>query len=175
MSAFSLPAINDRFDMLRQLGNSFIVQPNVLKSYMTESHLGRIELRLLKPYLAQRSDYPTFSRSLNLDDGPEDQATSNGSPSLNFGFAGGHTAHGQGHGFSLGLGSKGSRFSTMSGVAGVGMGKLREMLKEFEGESEEERKVRLEKWKAWEEKNPGKAQAVYRPGAYGGMPMYFGH
>lgn len=58
--------------MLRQLGNSFIVQPNVLKSYMTESHLGRIDPRLLRPYLAQRSDYSTFSRSLQLEDGTTD-------------------------------------------------------------------------------------------------------
>ena len=120
MSTFSIPALNDRFDMLRQLGNSFIVQPNVLKSYMTESHLGRIDARLLRPYLAQRSDYSQFSRSLQLDDGPveiEHQSSVLGAGSGLF---------------------KGSRLSVMSGVAGVGMGKLKEMLKEFEALSPEE-------------------------------------
>lgn len=122
MSTFGLPALNDPFDMLRQLGNSFIVQPNVLKSYMTESHLGRIDARLLRPYLAQRSDYSSFSRSLQLDDGPVD-------------------LHVENHGSILGAGSglfKGSRLSAMSGVAGVGMGKLKQMLKEFETLSPEE-------------------------------------
>ena len=87
---------------------------------MTESHLGRIDARLLRPYLAQRSDYSQFNRSLQLDDGPvevEHQTS------------------------ALGVGSglfKGSRLSVMSGVAGVGMGKLKEMLKEFEALSPEE-------------------------------------
>jgi len=156
MASYAIPAVNDRFDMLRQLGNSFIVQPNVLKSYMTEGHLGRIDPRLLKPYLAQRSDYSQFSRSLNLEDGPaatsadEPTATPNANANApvfagpSSGSAGGATntsdAGVVGHmgGMSTGSKLKGSRLSTMSGVAGVGMGKLREMLKEFEALSPEE-------------------------------------
>lgn len=127
MSKYGVPAVNERFDMLRQLGNSFIVQPNVLKSYMTESHLGRIDPRLLRPYLAQRSDYSQFSRSLNLDDGlPPEELPSSGNPAI------GHMTH------VLGSGGAGSRLSAISGVAGAGMGKLREMLKEFESMSPEE-------------------------------------
>ncbi|WWD22172.1 hypothetical protein CI109_106663 [Kwoniella shandongensis] len=134
MSAYNIPALNDRFDMLRQLGNSFIVQPNVLKSYMTESHLGRIDARFLRPYLAQRSDYSQFSRSLQLDDGPalDDNTIVSSSPLLSS-STGGHHHTGVGHGLF-----KGSRLSTMSGVAGAGMGKLKEMLKEFETYSPEE-------------------------------------
>lgn len=142
IATFAIPALNDRFDMLRQLGNSFIVQPNVLKSYMTESHLGRIDARLLRPYLAQRSDYSSFAKSLQLDDGMVDDphsgsttatmttgnntgslSTSNSSSTL----AG--PASGLGHRSKM---SAGSRLSVMTGVAGAGMGKLKEMLKEFE-------------------------------------------
>ncbi|PWN95393.1 exocyst complex component Sec10, partial [Tilletiopsis washingtonensis] len=57
ISTFGIPALSDRFDMLRQLGNLFIVQPAVLKSYMREAHLARIDERLLRPYLLRRSDY----------------------------------------------------------------------------------------------------------------------
>jgi exocyst complex component 5 len=39
------------------LGNIFLVQPEILKSYITENYLGRIESALLRPYLAQRSDW----------------------------------------------------------------------------------------------------------------------
>ncbi|KAK4685100.1 exocyst complex component 5, partial [Tremellales sp. Uapishka_1] len=114
---YAIPALNDRFDMLRQLGNSFIVQPNVLKSYMTESHLGRIDSRYLRPYLAQRVDYSQFAKSLNLETLPAENQT----PILNKNIS------------RIAVGG-----SRLSGVAGVGMGKLKEMLKEFEALTPEE-------------------------------------
>jgi len=55
--------------MLRQLGNLFVVQPEVLKSFMAESYLGQIEPSLLRPYLAQRVDYPSFARRFAEDEG----------------------------------------------------------------------------------------------------------
>ena len=109
-----MTAVNDRFDMLRQLGNSFIVQPDVLKSYLSESHLGRIELRLLRPYLQQRVDYSSFAKSLDLE-GP-DPASS----------------------VSMEDRKAANRLSTISGVAGAGMGKLKGLLKEFENMGEYE-------------------------------------
>ena len=60
--AFSIPPLNDRFEMLRQLGNVFIVQPEILQSYLTESHLARIDNRLLRPFVLQRTDYHDFSK-----------------------------------------------------------------------------------------------------------------
>lgn len=48
--------------MLRQLGNVFIVQPEILKSYLNESYLARIENRLLRPFVMMRSDYGEFGR-----------------------------------------------------------------------------------------------------------------
>ncbi|KGB80239.3 exocyst complex component protein [Cryptococcus deuterogattii R265] len=150
MASYGVPAINDRFDMLRQLGNSFIVQPNVLKSYLTESHLGRIDARLLRPYLAQRSDYPQFSRSLQLDEGLPAGAASDGTLT---------TFHAPGHGHGL---FKSSRLSTMSGVAGAGMGKLKDMLKELDSLSPEE-------------VSGARANAPKTPAAYQPMPMFYMH
>ncbi|KAL0240282.1 hypothetical protein I308_106529 [Cryptococcus tetragattii IND107] len=150
MASYGVPAINDRFDMLRQLGNSFIVQPNVLKSYLTESHLGRIDARLLRPYLAQRSDYSQFSRSLQLDEGLPAGAASDDTLT---------TFHAPGHGHGL---FKSSRLSTMSGVAGAGMGKLKDMLKELDSLSPEE-------------VSGARANAPKTPAAYQPMPMFYMH
>ncbi|XAO27932.1 hypothetical protein I312_106799 [Cryptococcus bacillisporus CA1280] len=150
MASYGVPAINDRFDMLRQLGNSFIVQPNVLKSYLTESHLGRIDARLLRPYLAQRSDYSQFSRSLQLDEGLPAGAASDDTLT---------TFHAPGHGHGL---FKSSRLSTMSGVAGAGMGKLKDMLKELDSLSPEE-------------VSGARANAPKSPAAYQPMPMFYMH
>lgn len=69
MSTFNVPLLNDRFAMLRQLGNLFVVQPEVLKSFMAESYLGQIEPHLLRPFLAQRVDYSTFARRFAEDEG----------------------------------------------------------------------------------------------------------
>lgn len=140
--------------MLRQLGNTFIVQPNVLKSYLTESHLGRIDTRLLRPYLAQRSDWSTFSRTLVLDDGLPVEAADPGSS---------HTGSNTG---TPGLKTKGSRLSAMSGVAGAGMGRLKEMLKEFEALSPEEAALAHKKER---EKMPVHPRAAY-PVAF--FPMH---
>lgn len=61
-TGYNVPAISDRFEMLRQLGNLFIVQPDILKTYMSESHLASVDSRLLRPYLMQRTDYGEYSR-----------------------------------------------------------------------------------------------------------------
>ncbi|CBQ67730.1 related to exocyst complex 100 kDa component [Sporisorium reilianum SRZ2] len=68
IGTFNIPVLSDRFDMLRQLGNLFIVQASVLKSYMREGHLAKIDERLLRPYLLRRADYAKEVR--DLDAGP---------------------------------------------------------------------------------------------------------
>ncbi|ODN86325.1 exocyst complex component protein [Cryptococcus wingfieldii CBS 7118] len=154
IATFSIPALNERFDMLRQLGNSFIVQPNVLKTYLTEGHLGKIERELLRPYLMQRSDWSTFSRGLELDEagvlGGEDlisvpAGNGNGNGGGNGGGGGRITGMLGGAGSRLSMvgvgGGAGSRLSTMSGVAGAGMGRLKEMMREFEAGDESSRKA----------------------------------
>lgn len=62
ISLFNLSTLFDRYEMLRQLGNIFIVQPEILKTYLQESYLGRIENRLLRPFVMQRTDYSEFGR-----------------------------------------------------------------------------------------------------------------
>ncbi|GAA5996984.1 exocyst subunit SEC10 [Rhodotorula paludigena] len=62
IATFALPALNDRFEMLRQLGNVFIVQPDILRSYLNEAYLARIENRLLRPFVMMRSDYGDYPR-----------------------------------------------------------------------------------------------------------------
>ena len=173
MSSFSIPAINDRFEMLRQLGNSFIVQPNVLKSYLTEGHLGRIDARLLRPYLMQRSDWGQFSRTLVLDDGlpveTERTSITAGHGSTNSG------SFNTGPGGGMGSMFKGSRLSAMSGVAGVGMGKLRELLKEFDNLSHAETEAMAKRERERDElikSNPEAARAVRNQYAF--PPVYLG-
>lgn len=60
VALFGLPALAERFEFLRQLGNVFLVPPETLKSYITENYLGRIDPTLLHPYLAQRPDWAKF-------------------------------------------------------------------------------------------------------------------
>jgi hypothetical protein len=103
--------------MLRQLGNSFIVQPDVLKSYLTEGHLGRIDPRLLRPYLQQRSDWSTFAKQFG-----EEEAMANKTDQDVVGA----TANGL---------LKASRYSM--GVGAAGMSKLKDMLKEVERQAQE--------------------------------------
>ena len=64
MNGYQIVIITDRFDMLRQLGNIFIVRPEIIKSYMSESHLARVDGALLRPFLMQRSDYQQYSRKV---------------------------------------------------------------------------------------------------------------
>jgi len=46
----------------------FLVRPEILKSYITENYLGRIDSSLLKPYLALRSDWVTFEKGFNTSE-----------------------------------------------------------------------------------------------------------
>ncbi|KAG8956725.1 Exocyst complex component 5 [Tulasnella sp. 424] len=57
IATFGISALDERFEFIRQLGNVFLVRPEILKTYITEDHLGRIDSRLLRPYLMQRVDW----------------------------------------------------------------------------------------------------------------------
>ncbi|KAI0284271.1 exocyst complex component Sec10 [Russula aff. rugulosa BPL654] len=67
IATFSIPALHERFEFIRQLGNIFLVQPEILKSYITGNYLGRIEPNLLRPYLAQRSDWGHVEKRFSDD------------------------------------------------------------------------------------------------------------
>jgi len=69
ISSFSIPSLSERFEFIRQLGNVFLIQPEILKSYITEGYLGRIDSSLLRPYLAQRSDWGQFGERFENEGG----------------------------------------------------------------------------------------------------------
>lgn len=65
ISSFGIPSLHERFEFIRQLGQVFLVRPEILKSYITEGYLGRIDSSLLRPYLAQRSDWGQAEKGFN--------------------------------------------------------------------------------------------------------------
>ncbi|KAI9001347.1 exocyst complex protein [Trametes punicea] len=65
IDTFSIPSLHERFEFIRQLGNVFLVKPDILKSYITQGYLGRIDANLLRPYLAQRSDWGQAEKGFN--------------------------------------------------------------------------------------------------------------
>lgn len=76
ISSFGIPSLHERFEFIRQLGNVFLVRPEILSSYITENYLGRIDSTLLKPYLAQRSDWGSFEKGFDDGTGTEDDGLS---------------------------------------------------------------------------------------------------
>lgn len=78
IASFNIPPLVERFEFIRQLGNVFLVRPEILRSYITDNYLGRIDSSLLKPYLAQRSDWVQFENQFNesseADDGVADMS-----------------------------------------------------------------------------------------------------
>lgn len=60
------------------MGNVFLVRPEILSSYITENYLGRIDSTLLKPYLAQRSDWGQFEKGFNDGAGAEEENLADG-------------------------------------------------------------------------------------------------
>ncbi|KAF7721082.1 Exocyst complex component 5 [Apophysomyces ossiformis] len=60
---FKIPALDDRFEMLRQLGNIFLVKPEILRSILSEGYLARLDPSVLYPYLEKRVDF----KSAKLD------------------------------------------------------------------------------------------------------------
>lgn len=79
ISSFGIPSLHERFEFIRQLGNVFLVRPEILSSYITENYLGRIDAVLLKPYLAQRSDWGQFEKGFgDVTNGTEEESLVDG-------------------------------------------------------------------------------------------------
>jgi len=80
VGTFQIPSLSERFEFIRQLGNVFLIQPEILKSYITEGYLGRIDASLLRPYLSQRTDWVQFGSKFYEEDdtlgGPSDSKDS---------------------------------------------------------------------------------------------------
>jgi hypothetical protein len=67
ITSFGIQSLHERFEFIRQLGNVFLVRPEILKSYITENYLGRIDASLLKPYLSLRSDWGQFEKGFDSE------------------------------------------------------------------------------------------------------------
>ncbi|KAF9188821.1 Exocyst complex component 5 [Haplosporangium sp. Z 767] len=59
VKAWNIPALNERFEMLRQLGNVFLVKPEILPSVLSEGYLAKADFKSLYPYLQMRVDFKT--------------------------------------------------------------------------------------------------------------------
>ncbi|KAF9339936.1 Exocyst complex component 5 [Linnemannia elongata] len=72
VKAWNIPSLNERFEMLRQLGNVFLVKPEILPSVLNEGYLAKVDFKSLYPYLQMRVDFKTskidklFEKKLNL-------------------------------------------------------------------------------------------------------------
>jgi exocyst complex component 5 len=55
----SWPNLKDRFELLTEIGNMFLVRPENLKSLMQEGILSAIDPKLLYPFLLLRADFKT--------------------------------------------------------------------------------------------------------------------
>ncbi|CAG8447345.1 10562_t:CDS:10 [Acaulospora colombiana] len=63
IALFKIPQLDERFEMLRQLGNLFIVKPEILKSVLNEGYLAKLDIKYILPYLQARTDF----RSAGID------------------------------------------------------------------------------------------------------------
>lgn len=72
VKAWNIPSLNDRFELLRQLGNVFLVKPEILPSVLNEGYLAKVDFKSLYPYLQMRVDFKSskidklFEKKLNL-------------------------------------------------------------------------------------------------------------
>lgn len=49
--------LKERFEMLWELGHVFVVRPENLRSILQEGYLGRLDIKLIYPYITMRADF----------------------------------------------------------------------------------------------------------------------
>ncbi|CAO1618629.1 unnamed protein product [Jaminaea pallidilutea] len=129
IATFQMPLLNDRFEMLRSLGNLFIVQPGALKGYMREGALGKIEERFLQTFLARRGDYSKELKEISgstADTGSTDEGMTSRNRAHSSSDSGVGGKAGSGAGANVAAGLRGA-----PGAAGGG-GRLSVMLDDLE-------------------------------------------
>ena len=60
ISSLGIHTLTERFEMLKQLGNLFIVKLENLKTVISEEYLRSIELQFIVPYSMLRVDWTKF-------------------------------------------------------------------------------------------------------------------
>ena len=67
VDAFHIRTLNERFDMLREVSNLYLVKPEILPSILSEGHLGKLEYKMVVPLLASRHDWSKIERQVKSD------------------------------------------------------------------------------------------------------------
>lgn len=49
--------LNDRYEMLWEVGHLYLVRPENLRTLLLEGHLARVDAKLLYPFIAGRADF----------------------------------------------------------------------------------------------------------------------
>eukprot|EP00696_Hemimastix_kukwesjijk_P010882 gnl/Hemi2/23696_TR7954_c0_g2_i1.p1 gnl/Hemi2/23696_TR7954_c0_g2~~gnl/Hemi2/23696_TR7954_c0_g2_i1.p1 ORF type:complete len:716 (+),score=197.92 gnl/Hemi2/23696_TR7954_c0_g2_i1:62-2209(+) len=65
---FNIPAADERFALLRELGNVYLVAPENLRNLMQESGLAKMRASEVHAYIAQRADYKTANIAQFIQD-----------------------------------------------------------------------------------------------------------
>ncbi|KXS21231.1 exocyst complex component Sec10 [Gonapodya prolifera JEL478] len=60
IATFKQPVLDEKFELLRQIGNLFVVRPENLRTVIGEGYLGKIDRELLVPYVNCRADVSTL-------------------------------------------------------------------------------------------------------------------
>lgn len=51
--------LKERYEMLWELGHLYVVRPENLRSLLQEGHLGKLDPKLIYPYISNRGDFGT--------------------------------------------------------------------------------------------------------------------
>ncbi|CAG8632806.1 3210_t:CDS:2, partial [Paraglomus occultum] len=57
IAQYKIAALDECFEMLREIGNLFVVKLDIIPSVLSEGFLSKIEVQHLQPYLAARTDF----------------------------------------------------------------------------------------------------------------------
>ncbi|KAJ2339057.1 Exocyst complex component 5 [Coemansia sp. RSA 2671] len=61
ISSFAIPALNEKFSILQDISNIFVVQPAALKSLLDEGPLARLDRATVQGFVQMREDGRTSS------------------------------------------------------------------------------------------------------------------
>lgn len=73
MEPWQLKVLSERFELLRQLANIFMVRPAILLSIMREELLATLDFAAMKPFLMMREDWVSSKIEKELRDAEEEE------------------------------------------------------------------------------------------------------
>lgn len=83
MDSWQIRIISDRFEMLKELGNIFMVRTDTIRSIISEGHLAKLQFEALKPFLMMREDWISSKLEKELQSAADDERSIKGND-LNF-------------------------------------------------------------------------------------------